>query len=225
MQIQWYGQSAFALRGAERTVFIDPFDDMSQLASGHGLQFEYPAIDGVSADLLLVTHEHLDHNGVGAISGEPATLRATAGTHESPIGSVVGVASEHDPVAGTERGPNTIFVFSLDGTRIAHFGDFGQRALRDEQAAAIGEIDLLIVPVGGGPTTDADEAYAIVERLKPTWVIPMHYRTHRVNFLEPADAFLEKFGDAVHRGDAPTVDTAELPPSGARPVAVVPAVP
>ena len=86
---------------------------------------------GVEADLLLVTHEHRDHNGVEAIGGDPAILRSTAGTLESPVGEVVGVASEHDEVAGTQRGPNTIFVFTLDGVRVAHFGDFGQtRAAR-----------------------------------------------------------------------------------------------
>jgi L-ascorbate metabolism protein UlaG (beta-lactamase superfamily) len=100
MRIQWYGQSAFALTDGEQTVFIDPFGDMSPLA-GRGVQFDYPAIDDVSADLLLVTHEHLDHNGIEAIDGEPAILRSTAGRHESPIGEVVGVNSEHDAVAGT----------------------------------------------------------------------------------------------------------------------------
>jgi L-ascorbate metabolism protein UlaG (beta-lactamase superfamily) len=222
VQIQWYGQSAFALTG-DTTVFIDPFADMSPLAAGRGLTFDYPAIGGVDADLLLVTHEHLDHNGVEAIGGDPVVLRSTAGTHESPIGDVVGVASEHDPVAGTERGPNTIFVFSLDGVRVAHFGDFGQHALRDEQAAAIGDVDLLILPVGGGPTADAEEAYAIVERLSPKWVVPMHYRTHRVNFLEPADAFVAKFA-AAHEASDPSVDTAQLPTADG-PLVVVPSVP
>jgi L-ascorbate metabolism protein UlaG (beta-lactamase superfamily) len=224
MRIQWYGQSAFALTDGEQTVFIDPFGDMSPLA-GRGVQFDYPAIDAVSADLLLVTHEHLDHNGVEAIDGDPAILRSTAGRHESPIGEVVGVNSEHDAVAGTERGPNTIFVFELDGVRVAHFGDFGQPGLRDEQKAAIGKVDLLIVPVGGGPTIDAAQAYEIVEQLKPRWVIPMHYRTPKIGFLEPADEFLERFGDDVHRADEPSVDTSDLPMADGVPVAVVPAVP
>ena len=83
------------------------------------------------------------------------SLRSTAGTLESPLGEITAIASEHDEQAGTARGPNTIFVFALDGLRVCHFGDFGQRGLRDEQAAAIGEIDLLILPVGGGPTIGA----------------------------------------------------------------------
>jgi len=222
MRIQWYGQSAFSLSGDEASVFIDPFADMTSLAE-QGMQWEYPAISAGEPHLLLITHEHLDHNGAEAIEGEPTILRSTAGKLESPIGEIVAVASEHDESAGTERGPNTIFVFSLDGLRIAHFGDFGQAALRDEQAAAIGDVDLVFIPVGGGPTADAAHAREIVDRLRPRWVVPMHYRTHRIGFLEPADEFLDTFGQ-VHRADEPSFDTADLP-SGDEPVAVVPATP
>jgi len=222
MHVEWYGQSAFRLTDGETTVFIDPFGDVSALAS-RGMQFDYPAIEGVDAQLLLVTHEHLDHNGVEAINGTPALLRSTAGRLESPIGEVVAVASEHDEAAGTQRGPNPIFRFELDGLAVCHFGDFGQRALRDEQAEAIGSIDLLILPVGGGPTIGAEGAAAIVERLRPRWVVPMHYRTPRIGFLETADAFLERSA-SVHRLDTPGFDTSELP-AGNGTVAVVPAAP
>ena len=85
MRIQWYGQSAFDLAGR---VFIDPFGDVSLLAS-RGLEFDYPAIEGVAAELVLVTHEHRDHNGVEAIGGSPAVIRSTAGTLESPVGEVM----------------------------------------------------------------------------------------------------------------------------------------
>lgn len=71
-------------------------------------RWDYPAIAGVEADLLLVTHEHLDHNGIEAVGGDPVTLRSTAGRLNSPIGEVLGIASEHDEVAGTARGANTL---------------------------------------------------------------------------------------------------------------------
>ena len=90
---------------------------------------------------------------------------------------VVAVASEHDDVAGTKRGPNTIFRFTLDGLRVCHFGDFGQSALRPEQQQAIGEVDVLFLPVGGGPTVGGESAAAIVRALRPRLVVPMHYRT------------------------------------------------
>jgi L-ascorbate metabolism protein UlaG (beta-lactamase superfamily) len=223
MQIEWYGQSAFRLSAGDVSVVIDPFGDMSAMAASRGMQFDYPLIEGVEADLLLVTHEHIDHNGVEAIGGDPLILRSTAGKLESPIGEVTAIASEHDEAAGTERGPNTIFVFELGGLRVCHFGDFGQRELRDEQAAAIGRVDLLIVPVGGGPTAGASEAAAIVERLKPRWVVPMHYRTPRIGFLETADAFLELYPD-VHRLEGPAFETGELPDLEG-PLVVVPAAP
>jgi L-ascorbate metabolism protein UlaG (beta-lactamase superfamily) len=222
MEVEWYGQSAFRLATSQATVVIDPFDDLSGLTS-RGMQFDYPAIEGVSADLLLVTHEHVDHNGVEVVAGDPVVLRSTAGRHSSPIGDVIGVASEHDEVAGTERGPNTIFAFELDGLRVCHFGDFGQGGLREEQGEAIGRVDLLFLPVGGGPTLGAEQAAAIVDRIAPRWVVPMHYRTPRIGFLEPADAFLD--GQAhVERLGGPVFDTAALPVED-RPVAVVPAAP
>jgi L-ascorbate metabolism protein UlaG (beta-lactamase superfamily) len=221
MQVEWYGQSAFRLSAGDTTVFIDPFGDMSGAAS-RGLEFNYPAIEGVDAELLLVTHEHFDHNGIEAIGGDPVTLRSTAGKLESPVGEVVAVASEHDAAAGTERGPNTIFVFDLDGTRVAHFGDFGQSELRPEQAAAIGKVDLVFIPVGGGPTIGDEQAAAIASELGAKWIVPMHYRTPRISFLEPADAFLERLPN-VHRVDSSSFDTAELPVG--TPLAVVPAAP
>jgi L-ascorbate metabolism protein UlaG (beta-lactamase superfamily) len=171
---------------------------------------------------VLVTHEHSDHNAVERIGGSPVVLRSTAGKHDSPVGEVVGVASEHDAVAGTERGPNTIFVFELDGVRVAHFGDFGQPVLRDEQAEAIGSVDLLIVPVGGGPTIGAEQAAAIAERLGARWIVPMHYRTERVNFLEPVDGLLARMPH-THRVDSPAFELRELPDE--RPLVVVPAAP
>jgi L-ascorbate metabolism protein UlaG (beta-lactamase superfamily) len=208
MQVEWYGQSAFRLTAEGTTVFIDPFGDMSALA-GRGIEFSYPPIEGVDADLVLATHEHRDHNAVDAIGGSPPVLRSTAGRLESPVGEVVAIASEHDDAAGTQRGPNTIFVFELGGARVCHFGDFGQGELRPSQADAIGRVDLLFLPVGGGPTIGADGAAAVAERLSPRWVVPMHYRTPRISFLETADTFLERM-DRVARLDSPRFDTGSL---------------
>jgi L-ascorbate metabolism protein UlaG (beta-lactamase superfamily) len=196
MKIRWYGQSAFSLVEGGTAVFVDPFGDMSG-AAARGMQFDYPAIDGVTADLLLVTHEHGDHNGVETIGGDPRTIRSTAGTFDD--GAIVAIASEHDDVAGTRRGPNTIFRFTLGGASVCHLGDFGQPALRPEQRAAIGDVDILFVPVGGGPTIGGAQSAQLVRELAPRLVVPMHYRTDRVNFLDPPDAFLEALGwDVAH---------------------------
>jgi L-ascorbate metabolism protein UlaG (beta-lactamase superfamily) len=208
MLIRWYGQSAFLI-SAKATVFVDPFGAMEG-AVARGMQFDYPTIEGVEADLLLVTHEHGDHNAVDAVGGSPQIVRSTAGTFDSPSGEVIAVASEHDDAAGTRRGPNTIFRFELDGLRLCHFGDFGQAALRAEQERAIGDVDVLFLPVGGGPTVGGEASAAIVRTLRPRLVVPMHYRTPAINFLEPPDEFLDALRARVERRDDSVFDVEQL---------------
>ena len=223
MRVEWHGQSAFTLTANGTKVFIDPFGDMSGLARDRGMQFDYPPIHAEDVDLLLITHEHVDHNGAESIAGEPTTLRATAGTLDSPVGEVIAIASEHDDAAGTKRGPNTIFAFELDGIRVAHLGDFGQAGLRPEQEAALEGTDLLFVPVGGGPTIGAEQAAAIVAAVEPRWAVPMHYRTPRIGFLETEEEFAALL-PRVERLDQPGFDTADLP-DGDGTLVVVPAAP
>jgi len=223
MRVDWHGQSAFTLAGEEATVFVDPWGDMSGAAS-RGIEWGYPPIESpAGVDLLIVTHEHSDHNAVEVIDGEPTLVRSQAGTHSSPLGDVVAIASEHDGAAGTERGPNTIVVFELGGVRVAHFGDFGQPALRPEQRAHLDGIDLLFVPVGGGPTINGATAAGIAIDLGATWVVPMHYKTERINFLETEESFVEAMPN-TERLSSPSFDTADLE-RGSEPTAIVPAAP
>lgn len=206
IRIQSFGHSAFHLVGADHSVFVDPHGPMPDFPA----RFAYPRIRGVQADLLLITHEHPDHNNEEAVDGPRQVIRSAAGTHRTPIGEVVSIAAEHDSVAGTALGANTIVVFVLDGIRVAHFGDFGQRTLRPEQREAIGSVDLVFVPVGGsGATLDGRGAASLVRELRPTWVIPMHYETDATDFLEPVDGFIAAIGGAERAGDTVTVSAAE----------------
>jgi len=222
MRIRWHGQSAFTLAGDGGTVLIDPFD-MRERPAGGSFKFDYPQIPPQTVDLVLITHEHFDHNGLAVAAGEPAVIRSTAGHIDTPLGEVVAVAGEHDAEAGTRRGPNTLFAFALDGVRVGHLGDLGQEALRPAQAAALGAVDLLFVPVGGGPTIDTDGAAAVVAELDPRWVVPMHYATPALDFVAPADAFLDRF-DSVTRFDASEFELADAPSDG-RGHVLVPAPP
>jgi len=223
MRIRWYGQSAFLISG-ERTVFVDPFGSVERLTA-QGLRFDYPPIQDVEADLLLVTHEHGDHNAIEVVGGAPQIVRSTAGTFDSPLGEVIAVASEHDEEAGTKRGPNTIFRFALDGLRLCYFGDFGQSKLRPEQKRAIGSVDVLFLPVGGGPTVGGEPAAAIVRALRPRLVVPMHYRTAAVNFLDPPDAFLDALGARVERIAENELEPERFPGAGGEPTVTLLAAP
>jgi L-ascorbate metabolism protein UlaG (beta-lactamase superfamily) len=218
VKITWFGQSAFELAAESGRVFIDPFGAIEHV------RWDYPRIDVESPDLLLVTHEHMDHNGVEAIDDPAQTVRSLAGTFETPVGEVLGVAAEHDTVAGSARGATSMFVLMLEGLRIAHLGDLGQDRLRAEQVEAIGTPDILMVPVGGMATIDGERAAGIVEQLAPTWIVPMHYRTPAIEILEPADSFLERFS-RVEKLPASSFDTTDLPTAVDGPVVIVPAVP
>jgi L-ascorbate metabolism protein UlaG (beta-lactamase superfamily) len=205
MRARWFGQSAFLLTADER-VFIDPF---GPLPPGRDWRFDYPAIEGVEADLLLITHEHFDHSNADGVRS-PEVIRSTAGTFESPVGEVLGVAAEHDDAAGTQRGPNSIYVFSLDGLRICHLGDFGQASLRTEQRRAIGEVDVLFVPVGGGFTIGGEQAAGIAGELSPRLVVPMHFATPMADFLGGPEEFLDRVSGRVERPGGPEVEVGEL---------------
>jgi L-ascorbate metabolism protein UlaG (beta-lactamase superfamily) len=223
MQVRWYGQSAFALATGDDSVFIDPFGDL-KAAQRPGMTWNYPAITDAVADLLLVTHEHADHNAVERIAGVKQTVRSSAGAVDTQLGRLVGVASEHDAAAGTQRGANVIYVFEMGGVRVCHMGDFGQAELRAEQQKAIGKIDLLFIPVGGLATIDGRAAAELVEMLDPSWVVPMHYRTAAISFLETIDGFLAAVKGEVVALERPTFETADIAPEGGRMI-VVPAPP
>jgi len=179
VKVRWFGQSAFLLEGPPR-VFIDPFGPMPGLAAS-GRRFDYPPIADVEADLLLVTHEHRDHNAVDAVGGEPH-------------------------LAGTKRGHNVMFRFALGGLRFAHLGDLGQDALRPGQVRALGTVDVLFVPTGGGPTIGREASADVVRALRPRLVLPMHLGNALVDFLEPPDAFVAALGARVLEADASEAD-------------------
>jgi len=219
VRVRWYGQSAFGLAAGDDSVFIDPFGDMAA-ARGRGMIWNYPAITGATADLLLVTHEHGDHNAVEMVAGVKQTVRSSAGTIDTQFGPLLGIASEHDAVAGTKRGANVIYLFEMGGVRICHMGDFGQAELRPEQRKAIGKVDLLFIPVGGMATIGGGAAAELVELLDPSWVVPMHYRTPAISFLEPLDGFLAAVKGEVVALDRSTFDTADVAPEGGRIIAV-----
>jgi hypothetical protein len=222
MDIRWFGQSAFLLTGTKR-VLIDPFGAMDGLAA-RGIVFGYPPIAEIQADLVLITHEHGDHDAVGAAAGSPVVIRSTAGTIDSPVGEVVAVTAEHDGRAGTERGPNTIFRFGLDGLRICHLGDLGQPALRPEQEQAIGEVDVLptLNRSEGGRRSVARPPRRSCAPSGRGWSSRCTYRTDAVNFLEPPDAFLEALGFPVERADESAAAAEPLLAGGRRVLLLAP---
>lgn len=185
MDIQWFGQACFKLKGKSATIITDPFDP-----DFVGLKFPKNDV----SDVVLVSHSHQDHNFSSGISGEPKVFSGP-GEYEVKGVAITGISSFHDKSEGSERGANTIFHCLLDGLNIVHLGDFGQGSLTEAQIEAINTTDILLIPVGGVYTIEAKEAASVVAQLEPKIIIPMHYFLDGLKFqLDPVDKFLKEMG-------------------------------
>lgn len=136
-----------------------------------------------------MSHEHFDHNATGEVGNNPVIMR-DIGKQETKGVVIKGVSGFHDKDQGAQRGTNTIFILEVDGVKIVHLGDLGH-LLNPEQIRAIGEVDILLIPVGGTFTIDAREAGEVVGQLKPRIVIPMHYKTPSISLtIDGVEKFL-----------------------------------
>lgn len=184
MDIYWYGQSFFKIKGKTATVVVDPFDPDSV-----GLKFPKDTL----SQLALVTHQHHDHNNTKALEGDPLVITGP-GEYEKAGVSVLGVGAYHDTVEGVERGKDTLYIITIDGINIAHLGDLGH-VLTEEQLAQIDSVDILMIPVGSVFTINAEDAAKVVAQLEPKVVIPMHYKIEGLKpGLEGVELFLKEMG-------------------------------
>lgn len=194
MKIQWLGHSCFLLTSDNDTrIVTDPFDG--------SVGYRLPE---VAADAVTTSHDHYDHNYVKAVKGWHMHLKEP-GSYAVGDVKVLGVPAFHDDAGGSKRGRNVIFRFEIDGIAVCHLGDLGHR-LAPQQVAAIGPVDVLLIPVGGKYTLDARGAAEVVAQLKPKVVIPMHYSTKLLKFdIANADAFLAAMGNARKAGSTEIV--------------------
>jgi L-ascorbate metabolism protein UlaG (beta-lactamase superfamily) len=216
-KITWAGQSCFQIsvsnsRDHTADIVIDPFDE------GVGLK-----VPNFSADILLVTHNHLDHNNVNAVKGRPF-LVAGPGEYEVKGVFIQGIASFHDDKEGKEKGQNTIYIIEAEDMRICHLGDLGQKQLTDEQLEKIDSVDILMIPVGGVYTIDSSVAQKIISQIEPLVVIPMHYDIPKLKVkLDDVSKFLKAMGNKlVAPQDKFVVKSSTLPKEGMEIVILTP---
>ena len=182
MEITWLGHSCFKIKGKEATLVIDP------CPPEYGYNLGNP-----KADIVVLTHFHCGHSYIEGVSGEPRVIKS-AGEYEVADVFITGIACFHDSEQGRRRGKNIIYHILVDDLAICHLGDLGH-VLTPEMAADIGNVDVLLIPTGGGSTIDAVAAAETARRLEPRFIVPMHYKTPaETRDLESIDRFLKEIG-------------------------------
>jgi len=181
MKIKWLGHAAFLITSdTGLKIITDPYKTDERLKYGEINE---------SADIVTTSHQHGDHNNVAAVGGNPEVVSGAVKEKVKGI-EFSSIPTYHDDARGTSRGENTIYCFEVDGMKLCHLGDLGHQ-LSDEQVAQVGKVDVLLVPVGGGYTIDASTASQICNKLAPRVIIPMHYKTDRLDFpITGVDEFL-----------------------------------
>jgi len=190
MKIVWHGHSCFEIiaqknKDTRVSIVIDPFSKEIGL--------KLPKLE---ADILLITHDHSDHNNVKAISGNPFFITGP-GEYDVKGVFVQGFSAFHDEINGKERGQITIYKIEAEDISICHLGDLGQKELSPDQVEKINGIDILMVPIGGKYTISAKDALKIMSQIEPKIIIPMHYSLPKLKLkikIAGIDEFLKTLG-------------------------------
>ena len=202
MDISWLGHSCFRLKGSRATIITDPY------SAGLGYSLGKP-----TARIVTVSHEHPGHCYVEGVGGQPRVV-SRPGEYEISDVLIIGIATFHDGEGGRKRGKNIVYLMEIDEISVCHLGDLGH-VLNNEQIEDIGNVDVLLLPVGGVSTINAPMAAEVVRQLEPKAVIPMHYKTPALNReLEPVDRFLKEIGaKQVSSQPRLSITKSNLPPS------------
>ncbi len=181
-EITWLGHACFRLKSKDATIIADPYDRSLGLGTMNQ-----------KADIVTISHDNPHHNAAAAVKGEPFVINGP-GEYEVRGVFVTGVWSFADDKGGKERGRNVIFLYHFDDLVVCHLGSLGH-TLNSHQVEAIGDVDVLLVPVGGFTTLTASKASEVISQLEPRIVVPMHYSTGREALeLDTLDKFTKEMG-------------------------------
>jgi len=176
------GHSCFRIRGSNATIITDPYSPSLGYSLGKP-----------TARIVTVSHQHQGHSYTQSIDGEPR-LVTLPGEYEISSALIIGIATFHDDEEGKKMGKNIVYLIEVDGISVCHLGDLGH-VLTTEQVEELGNVDVLLLPVGGVSTINAPVAAEVVRQLEPQVVVPMHYKTPALNReLEPVERFLKEMG-------------------------------
>lgn len=186
IQIKWFGHSMWKISNDDVSIITDPFTDIG---------YDMPTAE--TADIILSSHDHFDHNNFELIAGKPEIINKV-GKFEKHGVKIQTFHTWHDRADGNERGDNLLMKFQLEGKSFLHCGDIGHM-ISEKLVQELGNIDIIFIPVGGHFTIDAKEAKKIVDKLAPTIIFPMHYKTPVLDFpIMPKENYIKLIDDHKH---------------------------
>ena len=201
LQIRWHGHSCFEITN-DVTLVTDPHD-------GKSVGIPAPTVSG---DIILVSHDHYDHNKVKSVEKDSSKIVTDARKRTVLNVQINGYESFHDEVHGEKRGSNIIFKFISDDITFCHLGDLGH-ILDEKTIQQIGDVDILFIPIGGTYTLDAEEAWKTISALQPKITVPMHYKIEVLSLpIAGIDTFLEKNTHKILKvGNEIDIEKEEIP--------------
>lgn len=201
LQIRWHGHACFEITN-DVTLVTDPHD-------GKSIGIPAPSVIG---DIILVSHDHYDHNSVKTVGKEDSKVMTDERKKSISNVEIRGVESFHDEDQGAKRGKNIVYKFVMDGVKFCHLGDLGHE-IDDETVQKIGDVDILFVPIGGTFTVDDEQAWNVVNKIKPKIIVPMHYKIGGLSLpIAGIDPFLEQANcKVIHVGNEIDIEKEDLP--------------
>ena len=201
LQIRWHGHACFEITN-DLTLVTDPHD-------GKSIGIPAPNVQG---DIILVSHDHYDHNSVKSVEKEASRIVMDGRKRTISNIEIYGVDSFHDEDKGAKRGSNIMYKFKVDGIKFCHLGDLGHD-IDDEITEKIGEVDILFVPIGGTFTVDDKSAWKVINKIKPKIIVPMHYKIGGLSLpIAGLDPFLAQTKKKVmHVGNEIEIEKEDLP--------------
>lgn len=202
MKIDYIAHACFKITLKNGTVIVfDPFDKE--------IGYEFPE---VKADYVICSHEHYDHCKTESLIEGYEKIDPLQGFQNETF-SVFGIETFHDSHGGRDRGENTVTVLKADGLTLMHMGDIGHMPEADFYEKA-GKVDILLIPVGGNYTIDAEQAIEICKIMEPNIIIPMHYKTLFLEMdVDPVYKFTDKakgYFDRAHCSSSYEIEAANL---------------
>ena len=201
LQLRWHGHSCFEITN-DKTIVIDPHD-------GKSIGIPTPSVQG---DIILVTHDHYDHNSVKTVEKTDSKIITDGRRRNIDNVEIFGIDAFHDEENGSKRGKTIIFKFIVDKITFCHLGDLGHK-LDDETVSKIADVDVLFIPIGGVFTIDDKKAWNIIKKIKPKIIVPMHFKIGGLSLpISGIDAFLEQNPyNVLHVGNEIYLEKEDLP--------------